>query len=460
MNKVWKFKGVLQSDGWIEDCFVSTDSKGVITEISTETLAQQSEIETVNGWALPGFQNAHSHSFQYAMSGLAEIHPDPTSTDDFWSWRETMYNLALSMDPDDFQHIAAMLYSEMLSHGYTHVAEFHYVHHDKKGNHYDNKSEMGERLVAAAQQVGIGITLIPIFYQKGGFGLAAGVKQRRFISRNSNDYLTLLDASKESIQSYNKANLGIGIHSLRAVDASSITEALADARDMPIHLHISEQLKEIEDCLAFNKQRPVEWIHNNLEVSDQFHLVHATHLDENEVSQICNSGAHVVLCPSTEGNLGDGIFPLKSFQEQGGKWSIGTDSHIGINPLEELRILDYGQRLTTHQRNQFIHSKNGDCGRFSIDMALTSGRKAMGNNAQEFFQVGDSLDTVILDCNSPLLAASQSENILATTVYAGDRSTFKGTITNGKWRIKNGMHHSQEEIIQPFIRTMNKLQIR
>lgn len=460
MSKVWKFDGLLQNDGWLSPCYVKTDAHGLIEEITQDCLENTDNLETVEGFAIPGFQNAHSHSFQYAMSGLAEIHPDPTSQDDFWSWRETMYNIALSINPDQFEHIATMLYAEMLSHGYTHVAEFHYVHHDKDGKPYGNLAEMGQRLVAAAKTVGIGITLVPIFYQKGGFGKDPVEKQRRFISNTTTEYLELLTASEAATKHYDKANTGLGIHSLRAVDQGSIQESLEAAKGLPVHIHIAEQLKEVDDCLNFYKQRPVEWLLNNFQVEENFHLVHATHLAENEVSGIAKSGAHVVLCPSTEGNLGDGIFPLHSFQKQGGKWSIGTDSHIGLNPLEELRILDYGQRLTTHRRNQFISDTNGDTGRFGLDMGLTSGRRAMGNFNENYFEIGQPLDVVVIDAKAPLIATCELKNILSTLVYSGDRTNVYGTIVDGRWMVKSGKHQKSDLILSNFKKSLDELKIR
>lgn len=459
MNRVLKFKGLLTNSGWMCPAYVEVNTAGKIVTL-TETSSKNTNCESVNGYAIPGFQNAHSHSFQYAMSGLAEIHPDPTSQDDFWSWRETMYNIALSMDPDQFEHIATMLYAEMLSHGYTHVAEFHYVHHDKNGKRYNNIAEMGERLVSAAKTAGIGITLVPIFYQKGGFGKDAVAKQRRFISANTQDYLDLLSASSKATRSYEKANVGLGIHSLRAVDEASMRSAFESSKELPVHIHIAEQLKEVSDCLEFYKQRPVEWLLNSFDINQNFHLVHATHLNDVEVSGITQTGAHVVLCPSTEGNLGDGIFPLQAFQEQNGKWSIGTDSHIGLNPLEELRILDYGQRLTTHRRNQLISKINGDTGLFGIDMALKAGRKAMGNSYDQYFEVGQPLDAVVIDADAPLIATSRPEHILSTLVYSGDRTLFKGTLVNGTWKVQESRHYQKETIVSNFKKSLEELKIR
>lgn len=460
MMKVWKFDGLLQQDGWISPAYVTTNDKGIIVEISEKEPEDSGKPETVAGYAMPGFQNAHSHSFQYAMSGLAEIHPDPLSSDDFWSWRETMYNIALSMNPDQFEHIATMLYAEMLTHGYTHVAEFHYVHHDQKGRPYSDLAEMGSRLVAAAKAAGVGITLVPIFYQKGGFGQEPVPKQRRFISKTADDYQVLLSASERATRDYGKASIGVGIHSLRAVDQDSMRSTLKDTGNLPIHIHIAEQLKEVADCKSFYGQRPVEWLLDHFDVDSHYHLVHATHLTDQEVDAIAKSGSHVVICPSTEGNLGDGLFPLAAFQRAGGQWSIGTDSHIGLNPLEELRILDYGQRVTSHRRNQFVSGNMGDSGRFGFDMALKAGRKAMGNQIEEYFKPGEPLDTVVINSQSPLIATCKVENILSSLVYSGDRGNISGTIVNGEWRAKDGKHLRRDTILASFKKSMDELKIR
>lgn len=456
--KHFQFSGLLQSEGWQDDVTVSVDHNGIITDIHS---GKVDGAEVVNGYALPGFQNAHSHAFQYAMAGLAEKHKSGTVADDFWSWREAMYRLALTMSPDDLESVATMLYSEMARHGYTHVAEFHYLHHDINGRPYQNLAEHGERLIAAAEKAGIKITLVPMFYQKGGFGMEPQVKQRRFISKGEAEFLNLLEASREATDRYAGASLGYGIHSLRAVDPSLIKSFLAENKlPIPFHIHISEQLKEIEDCKAFLGKRPVEWLLHNTDVSENYHLVHATHLIDSEVVGIANANAHVVLCPSTEGNLGDGIFPLKQFQKLGGRWSIGTDSHIGLNPLEELRILDYGQRLTSHQRNTFVDHQISDSGEYAIKQSQLAGRAAMGNQKQAYFEIGQPLDAVVYDAQKPLLSTVSMANRLSTIVYASDSSWVKGTIVNGGWIVKDQNHVKADGVTIDFVKTMNALAVR
>lgn len=453
--QTFKFRGILQADGFVKDCYITVDDNGLITSISKTA---EGNFESLNVYALPGFQNAHSHAFQYAMAGLAEKHATGQTPDDFWSWREAMYQLALSISPDDLESIATMLYAEMLRHGYTNVAEFHYVHHDKDGKKYANLSEMGEGLIRAAKRVGIGITLIPIFYQKGGFGKPPVEGQKRFISANQDEYLKLLEASSVSAQLYDGANVGLGIHSMRGVEPTVIAEVAANGpQNIPFHIHISEQLKEIEDSLGYLGKRPVEWLNDHVALNERFHLVHATHLTEKETDDLAMSGAHVVLCPTTEGNLGDGIFSLRRFQEKGGKWSIGTDSHIGLNPFEELRVLDYGQRLISHKRNTFYSMTEGDSGKYGIAMALSAGRKAMNNYREEYFSVGQTLNAVLIDADAPLVATSSIENLPSTMLYATDSSMQWGTISNGKLIVKEGRHIEQEAIRADFQKAISRL---
>ena len=457
--KTFQFKGLLQNNKWICPAFVQVDNEGAIVSVSEIASIDAMPVK-LNVFALPGFQNAHSHAFQYAMAGLTETHAIGT-TDDFWSWREAMYELALSISPDDLESIATMLYSEMLRHGYTSVAEFHYVHHQKNGQPFDNLSEMGERLVKAAKTVGIGITLVPIFYQKGGFGKDPSDGQKRFLSADIDTYLRLLEATRKSTELYDNANVGIGIHSMRGVEPQLIKKiAEQGPQDLPFHIHISEQLKEIEDSIQYLGQRPVEWMMNEVDLSDRFHFVHATHLVDAETEGIAKRKVNVVLCPSTEGNLGDGIFPLKKFQNYGGNWSVGTDSHIGLNPFEELRLLDYGQRLTLHQRNVFNSSHEGNSGYYAINQALISGRKAMGNHNQEYFKVGEKLNAVLIDAAHPLLSSVSLANVVNTMVYASDQSMQYGTIANGQMVVRGGQHIDQSEIYGAFSKTLKTLKNR
>ncbi|MEJ0054425.1 MAG: formimidoylglutamate deiminase [Bacteroidota bacterium] len=451
--KYFRFDALLQHQEWLAPAYVGVDDKGVIGYLSDKPHPDGAAIEAVGGYALPGFQNSHSHAFQYAMAGLAENHVSK-GDDDFWSWREEMYKCALLVGPDEAEAIAAMLYAEMLRHGYTHVAEFHYLHHDKDGRPYAHLAEMGERMVAAARTAGIKITLVPVFYQKGGFGSGPQPRQKRFISETIDDYLKLLDASKGVIKNYSDAYLGMSVHSLRAVDLSDIVTTFRLApKELPFHIHVAEQKKEIDDCVAFSGKRPMQWLLENLPVNERFHLVHSTHLDDQELKDLAASKADVVLCPSTEGNLGDGIFRMKEYCRLGGRWSIGTDSHIGLNPLEEFRMIDYRQRLVTNHRNTF----EGNAAKYMINEEIASGRKAMGISRSDHFEIGQPFDSVVIDSTSSLMAASSLKNILATIVYTCDSSNNLGTIVNGRWVVKQQRHFAQSEIKGQYIPALKNL---
>lgn len=450
--KTFHFKALLQSTGWVSPAFVSVDNRGVIREIAEAPFITQTPVEVVNGFALPGFQNSHSHAFQFAMAGIAETHA-PNAVDDFWTWREAMYACALTMDPDQMQAVAATLYVEMLKRGYTHVAEFQYLHHDKNGKPYDNRAEMSVSLIAAAAIAGIGITLVPVFYKQGGFGKNAEVSQRRFCFENVDEYLRLLDDCSNVLKDLTTSRLGFGAHSLRAADGADILRIVKEGPgNLPFHIHAAEQLKEVNDALAFLKQRPVEWLLNNVALNDRFHLIHCTHLTDDEVVGLAQSKAHVVLCPGTEANLGDGIFRLTDFARHSTHWSIGTDSHISLNPLEDLRWLDYTQRLTSHKRNTFA-----DGASVLMKNTFTSGKRAMGLSSSDFFEVGDPFDAVVYHGDSPLLSAAGVEHLLPTLLYTADGSAILGTIVDGDWIVRNHHHKHEDEIFRDFRQTMKTI---
>lgn len=454
--KYFKFKALLLNDHWLSNAYVGVDINGNVAYLSATPPSAGFSVDVVDGFALPGFQNAHSHAFQYAMAGLAENHPAGTR-DDFWSWREAMYQCALSVDPEQAEAIATMLYSEMVRHGYTHVAEFHYLHHDKDGGHYSNMAEMGARMVAAAKTACIKITLVPVFYQKGTFGQDPQPRQRRFISKSVDEYFKLFEASKEVIKYYDGASIAFSIHSLRAVDFNDIVTTVESMpADLPFHIHVAEQKKEVKDCFDHCGQRPMQWLLNNLPANERFHLVHSTHLDDDELGRLAKSGARVVLCPSTEGNLGDGIFRMKEYVKLGGRWSIGTDSHIGINPLEEFRMIDYRQRLVTNERNTF----DGDAAHYMINEEVQSGRKAMGISAGNNFEIGLPFDALVIDAKAPLLSSTSIHNLTSTIVYSADTNYSLGTIVNGNWIVKRNRHIASQSIRIQFQSAVSQINNR
>lgn len=456
--KGFKFSGLRQSTEWLIPAYIHINDEGLIISIATKP-QREMKYEEVQGLALPAITNAHSHAFQYAMAGLAEVHPEGKPASDFWSWRNKMYEIALAVDPDDIQHIATMLYAEMVRHGYNHVVEFHYLHHDKDGKPFSNIAETGERLIQAALTAGINITLVPMLYEVGGFNKPPEDHQRRFISLPE-QYVELLESSRKITEEFAHAYLGYGAHSLRAARKETMLLIIDEYNNkFPFHIHVAEQLKEVEEAKEYLKKRPVEWLLENIPVNKNFHLVHATHLSDEEVKGIASSGANVILCPTTEGNLGDGIFPFHKYQENNGRWCIGTDSHIGISPLEEIRLLDYGQRLTSHKRNTFS-PKGGDGTIEVLKQVITNGRSAAGKPAgKDFFEVGQPLDAFIVNEGHPLLA-NASPYRLPTIFYHFNASDIYGTLINGKWIVKEGKHLHLPSIQSAFSKTLDKLKFR
>jgi formimidoylglutamate deiminase len=442
--KCYRFDAIWRPKGWLKPAYVGTDPVGTITHIADVPPNEAVAIEAVNGVALPGFSNSHAHAFQYAMAGLADTHQNGHH-DDFWSWRESMYTCALGMNPDQLEAIAAGLYAEMLRHGYTHVAEFHYLHHDQDGKPYTNLAEMGERLIAAAHTAGINITLIPVMYQNGNFGHPFEARQRRFISGTKDAYFSLLDRSAEVVSRSPHATLGFGVHSLRAVNPDDIPTVYEEGpKDIPFHLHIAEQKKEVADCVSFLGQRPLQWLSTHIPFESRLNLVHCTHLDDAELNFLGASNANVVLCPSTEGNLGDGIFRLSEFLACGGSFSLGTDSHIALDPLEDLRWLDYGQRLTTNRRNTVDNP---------IQLLQTvdrAGKLAMTTRPADSLVVGSRLDAVVFNSSFPLLQRTEVESALPTILYTLNAAAILGTQVNGRWIVKNQEHYQRKEIWTRF----------
>lgn len=451
-TRYYQFKSLLLAKGWQTPCYAGIDESGIIHYLSSDPPENLSLIEPVNGVALPGFQNCHSHAFQYAMAGMAEKHA-PGTDDDFWSWREAMYQCALSLDSDQIQTVATALYIDLLKRGYTHVAEFHYLHHDKDGQPYSNRVETTVSLLAAAAVSGIRITLVPVFYQKGGFGKEAQPRQKRFIFRSVEDYFRLLEDAASVVKPISTAALGFGVHSLRAADIADARKIFNEGpRDLPFHMHAAEQRKEVEDAVHHLGQRPVEWVLKNLDVNERVNLVHCTHMNDFEVEQLAKSGANAVLCPSTEGNLGDGIFRLSDYARFGGNWCIGTDSHVGLNPLEDLRWLDYGQRLMSNKRNTF-----SDGGMTMLLKQFICGNRAMGIVRKDFFETGHPLDAVVFDTGSSLLSDISNSFLLPRIMYTADSSSIVGTMVSGRWIVREAYHVEEDRVAQLFRKTLRSL---
>jgi formimidoylglutamate deiminase len=387
------------------------------------------------GWRLPGIANLHSHAFQRAMAGLAERQTHPA--DSFWTWRETMYRMAARFDPDALHAVASQLYVEMLEAGYTTVCEFHYLHHAPDGSAYATPSAMSDALVAAARETGIRLTLLPVLYMTGGFdGRELGPRQRRF-GHAVEDYLRLLQdlhARQDDM-----LRVGCALHSLRAVPAVAMRAVLeALPAQVPIHIHIAEQLGEVQDCLAIRDLRPVEWLLRNAEVDARWTLVHATHLNDGEVAGIAQSGATVAICPSTEANLGDGLFRLRDYLDAGGAWGIGSDSHISVSPVEELRWLEYGQRLVTRRRNIAVAPGTPGVGASLLRGVLRSAPRSTGFEATD--------DAIVLDGQAPVLAAARREDVAERWIFSGNRPLVREVYVAGRRLVADGAHLGREAI--------------
>ncbi|WP_348527258.1 formimidoylglutamate deiminase, partial [Mesorhizobium sp.] len=346
---------------------------------------------------LPGMPNLHSHAFQRGMAGLAELRGP--SADSFWSWREVMYRFALSMTPDQVEAVAAQLYVEMLEAGFSRVGEFHYLHHDRDGQPYANVAEMAERIAAAAGKSGIGLTLLPVFYAHSAFGGAAPNEgQRRFIN-DVERFGRLLEKAREAVRPLEQAVVGVAPHSLRAATPDELNSVAAMSPNSPIHIHVAEQVKEVEDCVAWSGKRPVEFLLANAKVDARWCLIHATHMTEAETIAMARTGSIAGLCPITEANLGDGTFAAPLFVEHGGRFGVGSDSNVLIGLPDELMQLEYSQRLAHRARN-VLARPGGSNGRALFDAALDGGSQALGAGPSQI-AAGGAADLVSLDAGHP-----------------------------------------------------------
>jgi formimidoylglutamate deiminase len=400
-------------------------------------------------YSLPGLVNAHSHAFQRAMAGLAEMQTDPA--DSFWTWREQMYRHAGLIEPDDLQAIAAQLYVEMLKAGYTAVCEFHYLHHQRDGRPYADAGAMSRALIAAAAETGIDLCLLPVLYMQGGFdGRALSARQGRF-GHDTEAFLRLVDDLRR--EESEAMQVGIALHSLRAVapDAMRVVLDAERASARPIHIHIAEQLVEVEECLALRGARPVSWLLDHAAVDARWTLVHATHLSAPEVQAIADSGATVALCPSTEANLGDGLFPLAELIAAGGKFSIGSDSHISVSPVEELRWLEYGQRLDARRRCIAVDAGNRSVGSFLFQAARNGGARSAGAT------IGANDSVLLLDAEHPIFAGRTPAHMLDTWLFSGNVPLVREVAVRGRVVVRDGQHVDEARIAQRYVAAVERL---
>jgi len=451
VSSLYARKALLPS-GWAEGVRFGI-SAGRIESVAQGLSVENDDFEA--GAVIPGICNAHSHAFQRALVGRTERRA-PAGKDNFWTWRNEMYHLANRIDPDAMRVIATQVYSEMLAAGYTTVAEFHYLH--RTAGDSGSAEATIEAIIEAAEATGIRLTFVPILYERAGFDQRRPDGVQGLFINSLDDFVSLYENAKRLVGERN--TVGIGVHSLRAVTKESIDRVaeLARTEGIPLHIHLAEQQREVDECLSNYKTRPARWLFNRLDVDANWCLVHATHLEPDEISAIAQSGAVVCLCPSTEANLGDGIFPLAAYLKEGGQIAIGSDSHVTIDPFEELRWLEYGQRLTSQSRNVSV-ADGIHVGETLFNLAAKGGTTACGQETGRLEQ-GAMADLVVLDDSDPMFLAHEAETLMDSLVFSGYRVPVERVMVHGEWRVIDGSHISQDNSRMEFRRVIEALRER
>ena len=449
----------LLPEGWRKNVLIEIDG-GLIKSVASE--ASPAGAERVSGPLIPGMCNVHSHAFQRAMAGLTER--SGPGGDNFWAWRELMYRFLERITPEDNEIIATQLYIEMLKSGYTSVAEFHYLHRDEKGRDYANPAEMAERIMAAANTTRIGLTLLPVFYAHATFGgVPPNPGQKRFI-HDVDSFNALVDNvfRHQNAHKYHGTlrRVGIAPHSLRAVTPQELKSIAAhlDSIDVtaPIHIHAAEQLKEVNDCLTWSHKRPVAWLLDNMPLNERWCLVHATHLDDDETLRLANSGAVAGLCPSTEANLGDGIFNAPDYFLQNGRWAVGGDSHVGVDPFRELSVIEYAQRLKSARRNILNTAGVTSIGGGLYRQALAGGALALGQKvgaiATQF-----RADLVVMNGDDVALAEHEGDALLDAAIFGPTRRPVRDVMAGGAWVVREEHHAHEQPALAQYRATLKRL---
>ena len=438
-------------DGWAANVRLRWNADGDLTTVQRSATAQAYEVQ--QEIVVPGMVNLHSHAFQRAMAGMSEIAGE--GPDSFWTWRDLMYRYALHITPQQMQAIAAQLYSECLRHGYTAVCEFHYLHRAQDGAFYPNMAETAEQVIAAAKATGMGISMLPVLYSYADFNdQPLRTDQRRF-STNVSQILELIQQLESSRNS--QVEIGVAPHSLRAANVTQIRELVAAMpTQRPIHIHIAEQQREVDACIAASGKRPVELLLETQQVDQRWCLVHATHLNKAELAGMASSGAVAGICTSTEGNLGDGFFDLPDYISANGNFGIGSDSHASQSPIEELRWLEYGQRLRLQGRNIAQVPSQRRVGDFLWQACLKGGALASGRQVGEL-TVGKRADFLVLDEQHPNLQELPVTDLLNTWIFSGNDNLVRDVYVGGKQVVQNGKHVEQERIQREYVACMREL---
>jgi formimidoylglutamate deiminase len=454
MTSLW-FESALLPSGWARNVRL-TASDGRIEQVSADTPRQPADEH--HAIALPGLPNVHSHAFQRGLAGLTERRG--SGADSFWSWRELMYRFIERLGPEELEAISAWCFAEMLEGGFTHVGEFHYVHHDLDGAPFADPGELAARVAAAAAASGIGLTLLPVFYAHGGFGAAPpAARQRRFVS-DVDGFARILESCRRAVQPLCGASVGVAPHSLRAVTPAELGAIVQLAPTAVVHIHVAEQMREVEECLAWSGQRPLEWLLDAQPVDARWCLVHATHATSEELAAIAAAGAVAGLCPITESSLGDGIFPALNFRAHAGRIGIGSDSNIMLDAAAELRTLEYSQRLAQQARNVLAAGIDTSTGRTLFEAALAGGRQALQGGAAAGpagLAAGASLDLVTLRQDHPALLEHRADEILDGWIFAGGRELIDCVWRAGERLVSGGRHRDRAALLERYAQALHKL---
>ncbi|GJI99138.1 formimidoylglutamate deiminase [Duganella caerulea] len=454
MNRLYA-RNALLPEGWRKDVLVEWDANGTIVRVDTGVAvpAGAQLIAPVVEYALPGMINLHSHSFQRALGGRTEKAGE--TKDSFWTWRDLMYRFARNITPEHIEAIAAQLFSECLRHGYTSMCEFHYVQRAPDGAMYPRPAETAERVIAAARLAGIGITMLPVLYSYSGFGESALKPEQQRFKTDAQDVLRIVEALEPLRDA--RTEVGVAPHSLRAASVAQMNEVLATLpKERPVHIHIAEQTQEVQQSLDWSGSRPVQWLLDQVDVNERWCLIHATHLMRDEVERMARSGAVAGLCPTTEANLGDGLFPLEQFLAEGGRFGIGSDSHISQSAVEELRWLEYGQRLQHQRRNIAVSAGERNVGDFLWQGALQGGAQASGRPVGALAP-GRRADMIVLDDQHPNLYGLALDEVLGSFVFCGNDNLVKDVMVGGQWVVRNQQHVAQQAIAVRFKQTLAEL---
>ena len=449
MTSLW-FESALLPYGWASHVRI-TAANGRIERVTADIEPNDTD-ERLNV-GIPGLPNLHSHAFQRGIAGLTERRG--SEGDSFWTWRELMYQFVDRITPDEMEAVASLAYAEMLECGFTQVGEFHYLHHDRGGVPFADPGELAGRMAAAAANTGIGLTLLPTLYAHGGFGgTEPGKRQRRFINTRD-QFAAIVESSRRIVKSLPGGVVGVAPHSLRAVTPEELAWLVELSQGSVIHIHIAEQMKEVDDCIAWSGRRPVEWLLEHTAVDERWCLVHATHISDAEMQGIAASGAVVGLCPITEANLGDGIFPAVPFLTHAGRIGVGSDSNVLIDAAEEFRMLEYSQRLAHRGRNVLAAGAGKSTGRTLFDRSLAGGARVL--ESSRGLEPGALLDVVSLKTHEPELTRRRQDDILDSWIFCGGRKLVDCVWRAGEKVVINGRHRHRDAIVARYRQALDNL---